>query len=149
MRKIFLIPYLLLTLLIALPRPARAQEKADSVALEVVRAMMERRVWWRIDTTEFIACSIYEKLGRPANLAERLGPVASSLLDSPVNPCDARTRSESDIALVSVAVADTTAEVILLVHRGANSYVEKCMMRLSERDGWTLTEIRTSGWGAY
>jgi hypothetical protein len=151
MRKVFLICALSIGAILAISMSAFAQEGPDTIAIELLRTVMPHRLMWLRDSTLYNACQIYEKLGRPENLAERLGPHGGPLLNRQGDPCAGPRPRGSAINLSSITVEDSIARVVLYVIRGEFGHEEEYTLRTPPPGGpsWAIEEVRLSGWTHY
>jgi hypothetical protein len=129
---------------------ACGQDISDTTNIELVRTVMEHRLIWMQDSTQYNACRIHEQLGRPDNLSARLGPLGSRLLNQLDNPCAAPRPKGPVINLMSVTVEDSIGRVILFIIRGEFGHEEEYMLRMTPGGPpWAIEEVRLTGWTHY
>lgn len=150
MRTVLLIGPALLSVALTASVAACIRDEPDPTPIEILRIVMEHRLSWMRDSTSFSACTIYERLGRPDNLAERLGGQGGLLLDRTEDYCASPRPEGPIVALISLTTGDSIAEVILRVQLGEVVHMEEFKLRpVPGQDWWAVHEVRLSDWGVF
>jgi hypothetical protein len=102
---------------------AAAQQPASAEAA-VLDRVMEYRRYWLEDSTSFVACQVYERIGRPADFPAGLSEPSGRMLDHPEQPCSNPGLNRRRVAIYSMSVGETSAEVSLLVLKGERRHRE-------------------------
>ena len=118
-------------------------------ASAAVEATIEYRRLVLDPTTEFERCAVAAAVGRPAeSLDSILGRRAARALSAFPARCSGEQSAVRTGAVISaVTIADSTAEVLVVVHRGEWFHRETYNLRRRPHvNGWGVHDVRV--WGA-
>lgn len=123
---------------------ASAQQAHADPAPDIVGEVMEYRLYWMGDSTQFNACRVYEHIGRPANFPAVLSVAARRLLDRPADPCGKGELPPRRVAIHSVTVGDSVARVSVFVLKGEKRHREDFRLRGGRSGPWEVEEVTLS-----
>lgn len=137
-----------IAILLLASKTAIAQQVSHTTALDVIRTVMEHRLYWEQDTTKFSACQVFEYAGRPPDLTERLGSLAETFI-GPVegDPCANQETRSAGISIYGLSVEDSTVHLRLRIFKGEYAHVaDYSLLPGRGVKPWRVHQVLLHGW---
>lgn len=143
---------LLLILVSGSPEIAGQATPRGDAELGALSSVLSFRLYWLEDSTPFDSCSVFLAAGEPDNfpsgIPEDLRPLVAPEPGASARACTAPAASGGSRRVVlveSATVADSTAQVRLLVRKGERSYQECYTLARNPLGRWEIVKMEIGG----
>lgn len=133
----------------ALHSASSSQPSGNPQLIRAASSIMDYRLNWLEDSTQFSACAIYEATGRSASFPEGLAPGVLRGLDRVTEPCAEAEhtpphQNQRFIRVDSITIRGDTAYGFVTVQKGEQRFREEYTMARVLPDRWGLAEVRAT-----